>query len=179
MLLMKCLISFILSTVISSTALLAEDMRRPHDDRSQFEHRLYFSMPFSINNKVKSTNVIKYGYSFNMLHNYMTSSRQRIQRRDFKAALFNIQFSPSQENTIKLAGMPLFQFNWAGIYLDEKIEEAGDSSKLLLIGAGTLGVLALAVATSGEEEEPLCDPATINGVPIIFLGSVVCKSSDL
>lgn len=179
MFLLKYVISFILSTVLSSTILFAEDMHPPQGDRSLLEHRLYLSIPFSINNKIRPKHHIKYGYSFNMKHSYMTSSRQRILRRDFKAALINIQFSPSQKNTINLAGIPLFQFSRTGIYLDEKIEKADGNSTMLLIGAGTLGVLALALATSGEEEEPPCDPATINGVPIIVAGILVCKSSDL
>ena len=179
MLLLKYVISFILSTALSSTILFAEDKYFPHGDRSLLEHRLYLSIPFSINNKARPKHHIKYGYSFNMKHSYLTSSRQRILRRDFKAALINIQFLPSRENTINLAGIPLFQFNRTGIYLDEEIESDGDTTNLVLIGVGTLGVLALAVATSGEEEEPPCDPATINGVPIIFAGIPVCKSSDL
>lgn len=156
----------------------AQDREYYTGHTSSFEHRLYLTVPFGFSNIKHSLKNSEYGYSFD----YKRSNFQRFafksHRREFTSSLMNINFSPSSGNKINFAGVPLLRFDKFGLYANEAGEGGGTGKAVLILG-GTLGLLALAVATSGEEEDEPCDPATINGNPITIGGIVVCKSPDL
>lgn len=159
----------------------AQDDYFTRAQQSQYEHRLYLSIPFSIGNKIKHRKPIKYGYAFNFKSQAGMHDRFRFQSWDHRASLLNVQFSPQRSNSIQIAGLPLFQFDRNGLYLDDKMKERDGKmgSKAILGLVGAVGLLGLAVATSGEEEEEPCDPAYIGNRTIIVFGIQVCKASDL
>ena len=144
--------SMILIAGIPAATATAQDREYYTGHTNSFEHRLYLTIPFGSSNIKHSLKNSEYGYSFN----YKRSNFQRFafksHRRNFTSSLVNISFSPSLGNKINLSGVPLLRFDKFGLYADEA-SEGGGTGKAVLIMGGTLGLLALAVATSGEEED--------------------------
>ena len=169
----------ILVTGYPATTVSAQDGAYYAGHSNSFEHRLYLKIPFAPATIKHSLKKAAYGYSFNYRRSKYQSFVFNSRRRDFTSSLVNINFSPTSGNKINFAGVPLLRFDKFGLYANEESEGAGGTGTAVLAIGGVLGLLALAVATSDEEEEKSCDPATINGNPITIGGITVCKSPDL